>query len=189
MAGEETDTDAETEATEEEESGGRKSKLPLIGALIAVLAIGQYFATPYVMNMISPPAETEAEDVAAASEKETGKKDKSKKDKSKAALFTSLHPPLVVNFRDSFGDAHFMQITLEVMAREQGVIDEVKNHVAVIRNSLILMYGSVDYDLVTTRAGKEKMLADALKEIQDIIEEETGETGVEAVYFTSLIIQ
>lgn len=182
MAAEETTN--EDAVTEEEQSSGGKSKLPLIGAVVAVLAIGGYFATPYVMNMISPPAEVAAEDAANADATEA-----EPVDKSKPALFTSLHPPLVVNFRDSFGDPHFMQITLEVMARDQGLIDDVKNYIAVIRNSLILMFGSVDYDLVTTRAGKEQMLADALKEIQDIIEDETGETGIEAVYFTSLIIQ
>lgn len=173
MADDENENDAE--ATEEE-SGGGKSKLPLIGAALAILAIGGYFAAPYVMNVISPPAE-EADEVAEPA------------DSSKPALFASLHPPLVVNFKDAYDQSHFMQITLEVMARDQGIIDEVKNHAAVIRNALILMYGNVDYDVVTTREGKEQMLAEALAEIQSIIERETGETGVEAVYFTGLIIQ
>lgn len=175
MATEETDTEAE-DTEVEEESGGGKSKLIIISVLLAALAAGGYFATPYMMNMISPPPDTDGEAV-------------DKTDTSKPALFASLHPPLVVNFKDQYDDAHFMQITLEVMAREQRIIDEVKNHAAVIRNSLILMYGGVDYEFVTTRAGKEKMLADALEEIQKIIEQETGETGVEAVYFTGLIIQ
>ena len=174
MADEETEI--ETEATEED-SGGRKSKLPIIGGLLAVLAIGGYFAAPYVMNMISPPSETDDKVVVVET------------DNNKPALYASLHPPLVVNFKDSYGDAHFMQITMEVMARDQGIIDQVKNHAAVIRNSLILMYGNVDYDSVTKREGKEKMLADALAEIQEIIERETGDTGVEAVFFTGLIIQ
>ncbi len=173
MADEETDI--ETEATEEE-GGDRKSKLPIIGGLLAVLAIGGYFATPTIINMISPPSETDGEVVAETPS-------------NKPALFASLHPPLVVNLTDSYGDAHFMQITLEVMARDQGIIDQVRNHAAVIRNSLILMYGNVDYDAVTKREGKEKMLADALAEIQEIIERETGDTGVEAVFFTGLIIQ
>ena len=175
MADEETDTEAE-DTEVEEESGGGKSKLIIVGVLVAALGAGGYFATPYIMNMISPPPET---DVEVAEETDT----------SKPALFASLHPPLVVNFKDAYDDTHFMQITLEVMARDQGIIDEVKNHAAVIRNSLILMYGSVDYEFVTTRAGKEKMLADALEEIQAIVERETGETGVEAVLFTALIIQ
>lgn len=186
MAGEDTDIDDDAEATEGAEEGASKSKLPIIIVAILVLGIGGYFATPYIMNMISPPAETDSESLEAnaASKHEAGKKNK-----GKPALFTSLHPPLVVNFKDSFGDAHFMQITLEVMAREQGVLDQVKNYVAVIRNGLILQFGSVDYDFVTTREGKEAMLAGALAEIQTIIKDETGETGIEAVFFTSLIIQ
>ena len=105
------------------------------------------------------------------------------------ALYTSLHPPLVVNFKDSVGDAHFMQVTMEVMARDQTVINSVREHTAAIRNSLILLYSGAVYEEVTTREGKEQMLADGLAEIQRVMQEETGETGVEAVYFTALVIQ
>ena len=176
MADEETDTEAEDAQEEETQKGGGKSKLIIISVVLVVLAAGGYFATPYIMNVISPPSESDSEVVDET-------------DTSKPALFTSLRPPLVVNLKDEYDDAHFMQITLDVMARDQGIIDEVKNHAAVIRNSLILMYGSVDYEFVITREGKEKMLADALEEIQAIVERETGETGVEAVFFTGLIIQ
>ena len=129
------------------------------------------------MNMISPPPEGEEGEVVE--EEPT----------PKPALFASLDPPLVVNFDDGFGDTHFMQMTLEVMARDQGIIEHVRNHTAVIRNNLILLFSNVTYEAVTTREGKQEMLDDALVEIQDIIKKETGETGVEAVYFTGLIIQ
>ena len=173
------DNEAEDQAedNEEEQKGGGKTKLIIIVVALVVLGAGGFFAAPAIMNMISPPAEDE--EMAAEPPPET----------SKPALFAPLHPPLVVNFKNSYGESHFMQFTLEVMAREQSVIDEVKNHAAVIRNSLILMYGNVDYETVITREGKEQMLADALEEIRDIVETETGKTGVEAVFFTSLIIQ
>lgn len=168
---------AETDNEEETEKKGGKMKFIIIGVVLLVLGVGGFFAAPVIKNMISPPPETaESEDAEPAVS-------------SKPALFTPLLPPLVINFSDEFGKSHFMQITLEVMAREQSVIDEVKNHAAVIRNSLILMFGSVDYATVTTREGKEQMLAEALAEIQKIVEEETGETGVEAVYFTTFIVQ
>ncbi len=177
MAEEENETDIDPAAEGDEDgSGGGKSRLIIIAVVLVVLAVGGYFAVSAIMNMISPPAETDGETVA-------------EKKSSKPALFASLHPPLVVNFKDSYGESHFMQVTLEVMARNQDIIDAVKDNAAIIRNSLILMYGSVDYDSVTEREGKEKMLADALTEIQGIIKRETGETGIEAVYFTSLIIQ
>lgn len=104
-------------------------------------------------------------------------------------LYTSLHPPLVVNFSDSSGDSHFMQITMEVMARDQTVINAVREHTPVIRNALILLYSGAIYDEVATREGKKKMLADGLAEIQSVMTEQIGEPGVEAVYFTALVIQ
>ncbi len=105
------------------------------------------------------------------------------------ALYTSLHPPLVVNFKDSVGESHYMQITMEVMARDQNIINSVREHTPVIRNALILLYSGAVYEEVTTRDGKEKMLADGLAEIQKVMTEQVGEPGVEAVYFTALVIQ
>ena len=51
------------------------------------------------------------------------------------------------------------------------------------------MFGTADYDVVTTREGKEQMLDAALSEIQGVMQERIGESGVEEVFFTSLIIQ
>lgn len=159
------------QAAEGEKKGGM-GKLIIIGVAVILLGGGGFFG----YQMMNPPPE---EDPAAEEQQPA----------SKPALFASLHPPIVVNFEDEYGEAHFMQMTLEVMAREQKIVDHVKNHAAVIRNSLILMFSNVDYETVTTRDGKQKMLDEALMEIQDIVMKETGDSGVEAVYFTGLIIQ
>lgn len=105
------------------------------------------------------------------------------------ALYTSLHPPLVVNFKDAAGNSHFMQVTMEVMARDQTVINAVREHTPVVRNALILLYSGAIYDEVSTRDGKKQMLADGLAEIQEVMTQQIGEPGVEAVYFTALVIQ
>ena len=165
------DEENQDQAAEGEEKGGM-GKLIIIGVAVVVLGVGGFFG----YKMMNPPPA----DDAAAEEMQPA---------SKPALFASLHPPLVINFEDQYGDAHFMQMTLEVMAREQKIVDHVKNHAAVIRNSLILMFSNVDYETITTREGKQEMLDEALVEIQDIVMKETGDEGVEAVYFTGLIIQ
>ncbi len=164
--------DNQDQAAEPEKKGGM-GKFIIIGVAVVLLGVGGFFG----YQMMNPPPEDEA---AEADEEQPA---------SKPALFASLHPPLVVNFQDEYGEAHFMQMTLEVMARDQKIVDHVKNHAAVIRNSLILMFSNINYEMVTTREGKQKMLDEALAEIQDIIKKETGDTGVEAVYFTGLIIQ
>ncbi len=166
------------QAEDVEEKAGSKKKLiiVLVSVLLVVCGAGGYFA----FVAMSDEAATAEDAVADADAESVG---------DEPALFAPLHPPLVINLKDALGQPHFLQITLEIMARDQAVVDEVKNHAAVIRNALILMYGTLDFDEVQTRAGKERMLADALAEIQDIIQTETGKTGVEAVYFTSLIVQ
>ncbi|HLT90954.1 MAG TPA: flagellar basal body-associated FliL family protein [Woeseiaceae bacterium] len=109
---------------------------------------------------------------------------------TRPALYHSLLPPLVVNFRDSVGDSHYMQVSLDVMSRDPLVIEAVKQHSAAIRNSLILLFSDiVDYAAINTREHKERLLADALAEVREVVRERTGRDAVEAVYFTSLIVQ
>jgi len=168
---------ADEENTSEEaadKSGGMGKMIMLGGIAVVMLAVG-IFAGPAIKNMISPPPEEAA---AADAEPTDG-----------PALYTSLHPPIIVNFKDAAGDAHFMQITMEVMARDQDVINAVREHVAAIRNSLILLYSGANYEEVSTLDGKEQMLEDGLDRIQEVLTENTGEAGVEAVYFTNLVIQ
>lgn len=168
MAEEDNDTEVATES-----GGGMMKKLVFVGIGLALVGAG------VVAGMTFLGGDAPAEDEEVVEEADT----------SGPALYTSLHPPLVVNFKDSAGDSHFMQVTMEVMARDQNIINSVREHTPVIRNSLILLYSGVIYDEITTRGGKEKMLADGLAEIQKVMTEQIGEPGVEAVYFTALVIQ
>lgn len=157
-----------------EPSGGMMKKLLFAGIGLVVIGAAVFAG----MTLLG--GDTPAEDEALVEEAGPA---------SGPALYTSLHPPLVVNFKDSLGDPHFMQITMEVMARKQTTINSVREHTPVIRNSLILLYSGVIYEEITTREGKEQMLADGLAEIQKVMTEQIGEPGVEAVYFTALVIQ
>jgi len=154
----------------------RKSKLWLfvgLGVVLVGLGAGAWL---FLANPAAPAAEGEDGPVA-------------EKPSSKPPIYQSLHPALVVNFKDEAGDPHYMQITMEVMSREQSVINAVREHTPAIRNALILLYSGAIFESVETRAGKEKMLADGRAEIERIVAEASGERGVEALYFTSLVIQ
>jgi flagellar FliL protein len=165
----------EENATEDAaQSGGGMMKKLIFAGIGLLLVGGGIFAGMMFMGGDEPAEDEEVAEAAPVDE---------------PALYTSLHPPLVVNFKDSVGDAHFMQVTMEVMARDQNVINSVREHTPVIRNGLILLYSGAIYEEVTTREGKEKMLADGLAEIQSVMTEQIGEPGVEAVYFTALVIQ
>ncbi|MBN4079189.1 flagellar basal body-associated FliL family protein, partial [Beggiatoa alba] len=89
----------------------------------------------------------------------------------------------------SQGKARFLQITVEVMTRDVTVPDKVKLHMPVIRNNLMLLFSDQSYDSVSTLEGKESLREEALEVVQQILEEETGDPGIEAVYFTSFVMQ
>jgi flagellar FliL protein len=104
------------------------------------------------------------------------------------AIYVSLDPAFVVNLTGG-GAARFLQITVDVMTRNPMVEEHVKTHMPAIRNNLVMLFSSQTAESVSTLEGKENLRAEALKVVQEILENETGDPGIEAVYFTSFVMQ
>lgn len=172
------DTIDDAADAEADGGGGKKKLIMLGGGALVLLAIG-IFAGPAIQNMIFPAQD----DVAAAGEQQA------LVDAPGDELYQPLHPALIVNVTDQLGDPHFMQIEMEVMARDQDTINAIKDHMPLIRNNLILLYSTAKYETVTTRAGKEQMLADGLAAVREILAPRIKTPNAEALYFTSLVIQ
>ena len=103
-------------------------------------------------------------------------------------IYLPLDPPLIVNFEED-NVVRFLQVRVEIMARDQQVIDDLETHTPVIRNNLLLLYSSQDYHHITSREGKEELRAQTLEEIHAIMRRETGGSKVEDVFFTSFVVQ
>jgi flagellar FliL protein len=104
------------------------------------------------------------------------------------AIYFALDPPLVVNFEQD-GVVRFLQVTVEVLARDQAVITAVQQSEPLIRNNLMLLMSNLDYAQVMTREGKEKLRAAALAEVKSIVKRETGKSGPESLLFTGFVVQ
>lgn len=159
------------------EDGAKSGKKGMLFIIIGVvLLLGGGGAAFFLMGGEPPPADNgEGADVVVQEQKAEPD-------------YLSLDPPLVVNFEQS-KRARFLQVTLDVMARKRSVLDDVKTHMPVIRNNLNLLLSAQDYKLLGTREGKEKLRQDILLEIQNVLQERTGEPGIEDVYFTSFVMQ
>lgn len=160
-----------------------KSKL-LIIIVVVVLFLGiSATATLALTGMLSGDGNQVAADDSAS-----GKKDK-KKAKNKAPLnYIPLDPAFVVNFTGDT-DVRFLQISVEAGTRDATVVDQIKEHRPAIRNSLVMLFSSQDPVSLNTREGKESLRAQTLAEIQKVLKEETGDTGVDNVFFTSFVMQ
>lgn len=104
------------------------------------------------------------------------------------AVYVPIDPAFVVNFIDG-GKARFLQITMEIMTRNVDVPQYIATHMPAIRNNLVMLFSSQTYENISTLEGKEGLREEALSVVQDILEQETGDAGIEAVYFTSLVMQ
>ena len=106
----------------------------------------------------------------------------------KVAVYFDFEQPFVVNFQDE-GQLRYLQITASVMVKNPKVVEEVKRHMPLIRNNLVMLFSGQSRDGILAREGKEKIRAEAEAEVQKILKEQTGKPGIKALYFTSFVMQ
>jgi flagellar FliL protein len=117
--------------------------------------------------------------VAAAGHSEQGT--------AKSAVYYAIDPPLVVNFEDGSA-VRFLQITMEVMARDQKALDSVQKNIPLIRNNLLLLMSNRNYQALMSREGKEKLREEALAEIRAVQKKQGGD-DIDDLLFTSFVVQ
>ena len=105
-----------------------------------------------------------------------------------ASNYLPIDPPFVVNINNGNGFS-FLQVNTELKLSDPTFGAMVQHHMAAIRHMMIMLLSSQTTEQVKTLEGKEQLREQALEAIQAVLEQETGDTGVEAVYFTGFIIQ
>jgi flagellar protein FliL len=106
----------------------------------------------------------------------------------RVAMYMDFEQPFVVNFQDE-GQLRYLQITVSVMTKNPKVIEELKRHMPLIRNNLVMLFSGQSREGIISREGKEKIRKEAEAEVQKILKEQTGNPGVKALYFTSFVMQ
>jgi len=155
----------------------KKSKLPMIiaAAVVALLAAG---GGAYFFIGKKEPAQPDAKAAKAQEAQPKG-----------PPIYVEFDPPFVVNF-EARGMVRFLQISAQVMTRDPATAELVKTHDPVVRNDLLLLFGSQTYDLLSTREGKEQLRNLALQSVVKVVAAEGGNgKNVEQLYFTSFVMQ
>jgi len=180
----EDDKEAEGE-TEKPKKKGKLLKIIIIVFSVLLLLGGAVGGTLYFTGALTGDHGLLSDNSSDTNDQQ-GKS--SKKKSKKEPVYFAFDPPFVVNFVEN-NQIRYLQITLEVMTRNEEVVDDLKKHMPVIRNNLVLIFSDQTYDTISTSEGKQKLRDEALAEIQQVLKSETGKTGVEAVYFTSFVMQ
>lgn len=199
--------EAEDQGSEEEvQKKGKSSNLKLI--IIAVLAtvllggglVGAtvYFVSDMLSDQIDSSKKTKSEDADGEEEGEDEEEEEEDEDEDEdeepkgPAIYHSMDPKFVVSFRDQ-QVARFMQFSIEVMTRDKGVIELLDEHTPAIRSNLLMLFDNQNNATMSTREGKQQLLANIVTDINETLKTMTGkkelEATVESAYFTSFVIQ
>ena len=106
----------------------------------------------------------------------------------KAAIYFDFKPPFVVNYQWK-GRQRYVQISVSIMTRTETAIETLQTHMPLVRNNLVMLFSSQDFDLLRTSEGKDMLRQRVLEELQNILIEQVGEPGVEQVLFTNFVMQ
>ena len=100
-----------------------------------------------------------------------------------------LKPPFVVNVHDG-RQLRFMQVQVQVLARDKAAMDSVEAHMPAVRDALISLLSDQQADQVTQSKGRERVRHQALAAVQGVLKKNAGiSKAVKALYFTDFVIQ
>jgi flagellar FliL protein len=103
-------------------------------------------------------------------------------------LYLALEPAFVVNFHNE-ESLSYLQVGVTLMSHDAAAIQAAKDADPVIRNALVLLFSSQDGTEISSTDGKQKLQAKALAAVQKIISDKLGKPGIDALYFTSFVMQ
>lgn len=176
MAKQDLDLDVEAERPAKKSGASKWIVIGIAGLLVIVSAT---YATLYFAGIVGAP-----EAASAAVEADNEPADTPKP----PPLYLAMDPAFVVNFTAN-PNARFLQISLQVSARDPLVLDRVEEHSPAIRNGLVMLFSSQDPVVLNSRKGKEDLRQRTLEEVNRVLQEQAGAAGVEDIFFTSFVMQ
>ncbi|TIH10215.1 flagellar basal body-associated protein FliL [Pseudomonas leptonychotis] len=121
----------------------------------------------------------------ASSDKEA---EEGKEGAAPVVSYVTLVPALVGNFGEG-PKLKFFKADLSLRVTGADVEAKVKHHEPLIRNQLVMLFSQQTEVAMAAPDSREKLRAEALKQVQDVLTQEEGKPLVEDLLFNNLIIQ
>ena len=102
--------------------------------------------------------------------------------------YLDLDPPFLVNF-EMEGKLRYLQVSMSAMSRQDSALELLKAHMPHVRNNVLMILSEQKLETILTSDAKETLRETILKEMQFVLTQVSGDPGIEAVYFTSFVMQ
>lgn len=116
--------------------------------------------------------------------------EKKEDDGAPKAAYVSLTPPFVGNYAlDGGPKVRVYKADIAVRVTGADAQAAVKRNDALIRNQLVALFAQQTVESMGTAESKEKLRQEALKQVQQVMNDEEGKPVVEDLLFNNLIAQ
>lgn len=105
--------------------------------------------------------------------------------------YLTLDPPFVVNFQHR-GTLRYLQMSLDLMFYDPTVAQKLALRMPAIRNDLILLFSSQEFEDLSTLEGKEALRSNIMATVNKAVGSDPAEADdatIEAVYITNFVMQ
>lgn len=102
--------------------------------------------------------------------------------------YVDLEPSFILNYGDP-RRIRFLQASITLRVRDTAAALEVTQHSDAIRHAIIMLFSRQPEEKIRTSTGRDEILKQALRELQDLMVEETGSPLIDRVLFTGFVLQ
>jgi len=178
------DEEKQEEQEQEQEQKGGMMKIVMLGVAVLVV-IG--IAVGATVFLLGGDDKAGADDAEQLDGEETADAPAAAT-KHGTPIYVALNPAFVVNFENQ-DKVSFLQVDIQIMTYDSSVEEAIKIHMPVVRNELLLLLGGKQYHEINTREGKRQLSQEAITAIQQVLKDAGAPSSVEALYFTSFVMQ
>lgn len=103
--------------------------------------------------------------------------------------YVSLGDALVLNLRSSRNRLTFLQISADILIRDDNAEEIITTHIPAIRHSLIVLLSEQYADDIKSPDKREKIRQQATMQVKELIASLSGNEDVSEVLFSSILVQ
>jgi len=173
---------AENEVTEGVEKKSSKMMIIII-ALVVLLAGGG--GAYYFMFMGDDTTTEDGEEVA---KEETVVEEDEPVDLDTEPTYFTMPKPFIVDFPETTG-IRLLQVSVAFLSKGANSAEVLRKNEPMIRNNLLMLIRGQDPSTLKTVAGKKVLQEAMLEEVGKIMEKMDGKNRMQAVFFTSFVMQ
>ena len=103
--------------------------------------------------------------------------------------YIEMRPPFVVNYGDPATKLKFAKVDISLRVNTQNASQGVEAHMPALRNEIVLLLSRQTESTMGNVTGRESLREEALENLNNMLKEETGRSGIADLLFTTFVVQ